>query len=138
MTHSVINYGEGRVIPNSELFKLPVDILIPGARSDTISMENVQDIKAKLIVEAANIPATKEVETILFQRDILVVPDIVANAGGIIAGAVEYRGGTEEEAFSTIKDKIIYNTQQVMDSAIDQQLPPRDAAVKTVKERLLN
>jgi len=136
-TGAVKNYKGGRMIENEELFRLPVDILIPGARPDVISRENVRDIKASVIVEAANIPATIEAERILHDRGILVVPDFIANAGGVITGAVEYMGGTEDEVIGIIKDKIAKNTKQVLDMAKEQKVLPRVAAENLAKKRVL-
>jgi glutamate dehydrogenase (NAD(P)+) len=136
-TGTVKNYEDGLTIENEELFRLPVDILIPGARPDVISKENARDIKAALVVEAANIPATREAERILHDRGVFVVPDFIANAGGVITAAVEYRGGTESEVFSAIREKIVKNTRQVLDMATDQKVPPRVAAENIAKERVL-
>ena len=136
-TGAVRNYEGGRIIENEELFRLPVDILIPGARPDVISNKNVRDIRATLVVEAANIPATMEAERILHDRGILVVPDFIANAGGLITGAVEYRGGTEKEVFKIIQDKISKNTRLVLEMVKDQKMLPRDAAEKIAGERVL-
>ncbi len=136
-TGSVKNYEDGQAIENADLFRLPVDILIPGARPDAISEQNVRDIKAKLVVEAANIPATIEAERILHDRGILVVPDFIANAGGVITGAVEYRGGTEKEAIETIRGKLTRNTERVLDMVRDQKMLPRAAAEKIAKECVL-
>jgi len=136
-TGAVKNYEGGRTIKNEDLFQLPVDILIPGARPDVISNKNARDIKATLVVEAANIPASMEAERILHDRGILVVPDFIANAGGLITAAVEYRGGTENEAFRVIEDKIARNTKLVLDMARDQKILPRVAAENMAKERVL-
>jgi len=136
-TGAVKNYEGGRTIRNEDLFQLAVDILIPGARPDVISNKNVRDIKATLVVEAANIPITMEAERILHDRGILVVPDFIANAGGLITAAVEYRGGTENEAFKMIEDKIAKNTKLILDMARDQKILPRIAAEKMAKERVL-
>ena len=136
-TGTVKKYEKGRSMESADLFKLPVDIIIPGARPDTISKENVYDIKAKLVVEAANIPATLEAERILHDRGILVVPDFIANAGGVITAAVEYAGGTEKGAFEFIRDKIPKNTKMVLDMVRDQKMLPRAAAEKIAKERVL-
>ena len=136
-TGAVKNYKGGRIIKNEELFELPVDILIPGARPDVITEENVRNIKAALVVEAANIPATREAEKILHDRGILVVPDFIANAGGVITAAVEYTGGTENEVFDVIKEKTVKNTRQILDMATNQKVSPRVAAEKMAKQRVL-
>jgi glutamate dehydrogenase/leucine dehydrogenase len=82
---SVVNYKPGEILPNEKIFELPVDILIPAAMPDVINEKNVEKILAKIIVEASNIPAKPEIEEILHKRGILVVPDFVANAGGVIS-----------------------------------------------------
>ncbi|MEM4298315.1 MAG: Glu/Leu/Phe/Val dehydrogenase [Nitrososphaerota archaeon] len=136
-TGSVINYKDGEKLGTEDLFKLEVDVLIPGARPDVINTGNVNDVRAKLIVEAANIPATFEAERVLHKRNILVIPDIVANAGGVIAAAVEYRGGSEEEAFELVKSKIGKNVKFILDSVYNQGLLPREASEKVAKERIV-
>lgn len=136
-TGAVKNYRGGQTIDNADLFGLSVDILIPGARPDVISKENVHDIKAKLIVEAANIPATLEAESILHKKRILVVPDFIANAGGIITGYVEYQHGTAEDAFKMTKDKCSENTKKVLDLVKDEGMMPRVAAETIAKERII-
>lgn len=136
-TGAVKNYEGGRIIKKEEMFRLPVDILIPGARPDVITKDNARDIKAALVVEAANIPATREAEKILHDRGILVVPDFIANAGGVITAAVEYRGGTESEVFDVIKEKVVKNTRQVLEMVKDQKVRPRIAAEHLAKERVL-
>jgi len=130
-------YKDGQRLSGAELFKLDVDILIPGARPDVITMEDVSDIKAKMVVEAANIPATREAEKYLGDKGILVVPDFIANAGGVIAGAVELRKGTLEEAFQTIKRKIRENVKAVLDIAYKEKIYPREAAERLAKERVI-
>ncbi|MEM2535254.1 MAG: Glu/Leu/Phe/Val dehydrogenase, partial [Candidatus Nezhaarchaeales archaeon] len=85
-TGAVINYkSEGvKVLANHlELLELPVDILIPAAIENVITKENVERIKAKVIVEGANGPTTPEADKFLHERGVMVVPDILANAGGV-------------------------------------------------------
>jgi len=137
-TGAVKNYGEGQILAPEQIFELPMDIIIPGARPDVISERNAHNIKCKLIVEAANIPATREAEKILHERGILVVPDFIANTGGVITAAVEYRGGTEKEAFEYIRDKVRRNTKLVLEKANEEGVMPRVAAEKIAKERVLN
>lgn len=130
-------YKDGQRLSGAELFKLDVDILIPGARPDVITMENVKDIKARMVLEAANIPATREAEKYLGDNHILVVPDFIANAGGVIAGAVELKKGTIEEAFQTIKRKIRENVKAVLELAYEEKIYPREAAEKLAKDRVI-
>ncbi|HAZ31396.1 MAG TPA: Glu/Leu/Phe/Val dehydrogenase [Dehalococcoidia bacterium] len=130
------NYKDGQALTGAELFKLDVDILVPGARPDVITMGNVRDINARMIVPGANIAATAEAEKYLADKGILVVPDFVANAGGVIAGAVEWKGGTAEESFQTIKGKIRQNVKAVLDLAHEEKIYPREAAERLAKERV--
>lgn len=113
------------------------DILIPAARPDAITEKNVGQIKANLIVEGANIPATIEAERALHERGTLVIPDFIANAGGVICASVEYHGGTESQALSNIDEKIRCNVTQVLRMAQVENLLPRQAAVGLARERVL-
>lgn len=136
-TGSVINYNGGKSLPNEDIFQLPVDVLIPAALPDVITKENATKIKSKIIVEGANIPTTPEIEDILHARDILVVPDFVANAGGVISSWVEYEFGYKpEKAFSAIEEKIKKNTKIILEKAEAMQVKPRDAALEIAKERV--
>jgi len=77
-------------IANEELLRLPIDILIPAALENQITKDNASAIKAKIIVEAANGPTTPEAEDILLKRNVILVPDILANAGGVIVSYFEW------------------------------------------------
>lgn len=134
---SVVQYEGGKKLSQAELLTLPCDILIPAARPDCIRADNASQIKARLILQGANIPATAEAESILHQRGILVVPDFIANAGGVICAAVEYRGGTQQAAFEQIAEKIRSNTEIVLSRSHDAGEEPRRAAVELARERVL-
>jgi glutamate dehydrogenase (NAD(P)+) len=82
--------GGGEKITNEELLELECDVLIPAAREDQITKNNAPNIKAKLIVEGANGPTTASADPILEEKGILVVPDIVANAGGVTVSYFEW------------------------------------------------
>jgi len=133
---SVTNYQPGEKLSNEQLFELPIDILIPAALSDVITRENVDKIKARIIVEAANIPTTPEIEEILHQKGILVVPDFVVNAGGVISSYAEYRGYHPEKMFKLVERKIKKNTKIVLERAREKNIKPRDAAMEIAKERV--
>jgi glutamate dehydrogenase/leucine dehydrogenase len=136
-TGSVINYQPGQVLSNEEIFKLPVDILIPAALPDVINEGNVNEVKAKVVVEAANIPCKPEIEKILHEKGILVVPDFVANAGGLISSYCEYKGYDESKMFALIEKKIKKNTKAVLRRAKKEKILPREAALEIAKERIL-
>jgi glutamate dehydrogenase (NAD(P)+) len=83
-------FDGGEKITNEELLELECDVLIPAAREDQITKDNAPNIKAKLIVEGANGPTTASADPILEEKGILVVPDIVANAGGVTVSYFEW------------------------------------------------
>jgi glutamate dehydrogenase/leucine dehydrogenase len=135
-TGSVINYTEAEKHDGKELFELNVDFLIPGALPNVITEKNVDNVKAKCIVEAANIPMTPAIERKLHEREVLVVPDFVANAGGVISSYVEYIGGNEKDMWLMVEDRIIKNTKLVLETAKKRNILPRDAALEIAKERI--
>ncbi len=87
---TIKGYPKGKEITNQELLTLDVDILVPAALENAITLENAKDIKAKIIVEGANGPTTQEAEEILLKKDVLIVPDILANAGGVTVSYFEW------------------------------------------------
>mgnify|MGYP003584022600 FL=1 len=86
----VANNGYGREISNSELLELDVDVLAPCALENQITSENADKIKAKVITEGANGPTTPEADEILYKKGIIVIPDILANAGGVVVSYFEW------------------------------------------------
>lgn len=135
-TGSVINYKPGKILPGKDLFELSVDIVIPAALPDVINKDNAHKVRAKIVVEAANIPMVPEIEKILHQRGILVVPDFVANAGGVISSYAEWKGETPKKMFEIVEEKIKANVELVLESARVEHLMPRDAAMEIAKQRV--
>ena len=133
---SVINYDKGKVLDNKELFELPVDILIPAALPDVITEENVNQVKAKLVVEAANLPINPEIEKVLAEKGVLVIPDILANAGGVISSYAEYRGYNPKRMLELVQRKIRQNTVKIIETALDNNIQLREAAMNNAKKRL--
>lgn len=126
----------GEVLPQAALFGLDCDLLIPAARPDCIRVDNAATIKARLILEGANIPATPEAELMLHDRGVCIVPDFIANAGGVICAAVEYHGGTEQQAFARISEQIRHNTRDVLHRSRELGSTPRAAALELSTERV--
>jgi len=89
-TGSVMNYPKGKKVTNEELLTSECDILIPAALENVIHRGNAEKVKAKLIVEAANGPLTADADLTMKRRGIPVVPDILANAGGVVGSYVEW------------------------------------------------
>lgn len=136
-TGSVIHYKKGGIKGCDELFLSPCDILIPAATPDVINRDNAGQIKARLIIQGANIPATLEAEEMLHKRGIITVPDFIANAGGVIMAAMEYAKKTEREAFDVISERVRKNTKLILEKVVKENLLPRHAAEKIAKERVL-
>lgn len=91
-------HRRGRKLAGDAVIDIPCDIWIPAARPDAIHAGNVARLRASLVAQGASIPCTPDAEAALAARGILVLPDFIANAGGVICAATEYRGGTEAVA----------------------------------------
>ncbi len=89
-TGSVEGYGSSESISNEKLLELECDILVPAALENQITKANVDRIKASIVVEGANGPTTPEADEVLWQRGVMLVPDILANAGGVTASYFEW------------------------------------------------
>jgi glutamate dehydrogenase (NAD(P)+)/glutamate dehydrogenase (NADP+) len=133
---SVTDYAPGEKLSQAALFGLKCDILIPAARPDCIHADNARAIKARLVLQGANIPATPEAEQILHERGVINVPDFIANAGGVICASVEYHGGSQNDAFERIAGQIGSNTRDVLTRSREKKVPPRKAAVELATERV--
>jgi len=133
---SVLDYPGGEKLGSDEILSVPCDIWIPAARPDVINENNVHLLKAKLVVEGANIPVTEGAEKILYEKGILYVPDFIANAGGVICAASEYQGATRCTAFGAIEEKVRNNTEQVLEAAKTKGILPREAAVELAVKRV--
>jgi len=137
-TRSVINYRPGKILDNKEIFELPVDILIPAALPDVIIEDNVDRVKAKIVVEASNIPIKPEIEEALRKKEVLVVPDFLANAGGVISSYAEYRGYNPKRMFKLIQRKIRRNTRAVLEIAEEKEIGMREAALNIAKKKIID
>ncbi|MCK5699018.1 MAG: Glu/Leu/Phe/Val dehydrogenase [Candidatus Aenigmarchaeota archaeon] len=135
-TRAVGNYEDAKKIRQSELFELDVDVLVPGARPDVITCKNIGDIKAKIVAEAANIPMTGEMEKVLHNEGILVIPDFVCNSGGVISSYVEHIGGDKDKAFKMIEEKITANAKMMLETAKEKCITPRDAGLIIARDRV--
>ncbi|HMN39125.1 MAG TPA: Glu/Leu/Phe/Val dehydrogenase [Hyphomicrobium sp.] len=133
---SVKGYVAGQPIDPKSLVSVECDIWIPAARPDVITMANAGELRCKLLLQGANIPASPEAEAQLHERSILTVPDFIANAGGVICASVEYHGGTQASALAMIEEKIRHNVGEVLASARDNGEMPRTAALRLAKDRV--
>ncbi|MBU1197169.1 Glu/Leu/Phe/Val dehydrogenase [Candidatus Micrarchaeota archaeon] len=135
-TGAVKNYGSGQVLMSEELFGLDVDVLIPGARPDVIHDGNKDQVKCKIMSQGGNLPVDPKIEVELEKKGMIVIPDIVANAGGVISSYVETIGGSPEQMFEIVEKKIVANTREVLKRAKEQKIPARDAAMQLAHERV--
>ncbi len=121
-------------ISNADLLTLDVDLLIPAALQNQITEENAEDVRAKFIVEGANGPTTAEADKILAANGVLVVPDILANAGGVICSYFEWVQNlqnfywTEEEVNSRLDKIMTHSFAEVWDFAHEEDLSLRTGA----------
>jgi glutamate dehydrogenase (NAD(P)+) len=132
----VTDYPDGQRLDGDAVIDIECEIWIPAARPDVVRRDNVARLKTKLVAQGANIPFTPEAERILDKAGTLVLPDFIANAGGVICAAVEYRGGTQAQAFQTIEEKIRGNIEEVLASAKKSGTLPRQAAVELAEARV--
>lgn len=130
------------LISNNELLTLPVDVLVPAAVQNQITVENAHQIKAKLIVEGANGPTTSDADEILSQNGIMVVPDILANGGGVTVSYFEWvqnRYGyywSEEEVFQKQDASMIQAFENVWFNAKQYKTTMRIGSYITALKKL--
>ncbi|MBU0530781.1 MAG: Glu/Leu/Phe/Val dehydrogenase, partial [Nanoarchaeota archaeon] len=136
-TMSVSNYNPGEKLARGDIFILDVDILIPAALPNVINKHNYEDVKTKIIAEGANIPIEHWIEKDLHEKGILIIPDIVANAGGVISSYVEYIGKDEKYMFKMVEEKITKNAKIVLDHSKKEKVYPREAALEIAKQRII-
>jgi len=132
----VTDYPGGQKLDRDAIVGVDCDIWVPAARPDVLRGDNAGELKARLVVQGANIPATEDAERTMHERGILSVPDFIANAGGVICAAVEYHEGTQTAAFAVVEEKIRSNTSEVLTAARDRATRPRQAALELAGERV--
>lgn len=133
---SVTDYPRSAKLDREAVIDIECDIWIPAARPDVVREDNVHRLKTKLVIQGANIPFTVGAENHLHERGVLCVPDFIANAGGVICAAMEYRHASESEAFAVIEEKLRSNTEQVLERAREEGVPPRQAALELAVTRV--
>ena len=133
---SVSEYSGCTALAPEAVVGIECDIWVPAARPDVVYEGNVDQLKTKLVVQGANIPMTDSAEALLHQRGVLVVPDFIANAGGVICGAMEFAGASQSAAMQTVEDKVRANTDLVLAMAKEQKIQPREAAMEVAVERV--
>jgi glutamate dehydrogenase/leucine dehydrogenase len=122
-------------ISNAELLELPCDILVLAAREDQVTAANAPNVKARLVAEGANGPTSVEGDAILAERGILVLPDILTNAGGVTVSYFEWVQDLgrlfwdRDEIRRRLADKLVDAFDRVWDVSNEQGITLRDAAL---------
>jgi glutamate dehydrogenase/leucine dehydrogenase len=141
-TGSLKNLTNTTPITNQELLELECDILVPAALANQITEQNANQIKAKIIVELANGPTTPEADKILESKNILILPDILANAGGVTVSYYEWYQNVNQEKWDAekidrkLKEKMRNATQEILDKKTKYKTTTRIAAYINAIERL--
>jgi glutamate dehydrogenase (NAD(P)+) len=141
-TATVKDFAGGKAIDNDSLLRLDVDCLIPAAAGDVIDEKVASEMRTKAVVEAANMPTTIEGMKVLTERGIAVGPDILANAGGVIASMLEYSSSlsaikpSQEEVYQVVERKIGDNFDRARERAVAEGIGLTAATVETAVERV--
>ena len=124
----------GEAMDRDALLEIESEIFIPAARPDVFTEANQHLLKTKLVLEGANIPITHEAAKQMHERGIVVIPDIIANSGGVICAATEYEGLKEMDAFDNIYNAVHKNTKELLKRVKERKQVPHDAAIKMARE----
>jgi glutamate dehydrogenase (NAD(P)+) len=133
---SVRDYPGGEKLEADAVIGIECDIWIPAARPDVVRADNAGRLRARLVLQGANIPFTVEAERLLAGGGVLIVPDFIANAGGVICAAMEFAGATRAAAFDAIAERIRANTEAVLGEARSSSVLPRAAAEAMATRRV--
>jgi glutamate dehydrogenase (NAD(P)+) len=133
--HSLEGWTYGERIGSKELLELKCDILVPAALEMQITKENAGRLDCRILAEGANGPTTVEADAILREKDIFVIPDILANAGGVVVSYFEWVQDlqnffwTEEEVNKKLKEILVRAFHEVLDMSQRQKVDMRLAAL---------
>jgi glutamate dehydrogenase (NAD(P)+) len=129
-------------VSSDELLELPCEVLVPAALEQQITKDNADKVKAKIVVEGANGPTTPEADKILVDKGTLVIPDILANAGGVVVSYFEWVQDTQhlfwnkEEVDRRLENILVKSFSEVMDASKRHDCDMRLAALMTAIERV--
>ena len=135
-------YGKGEAVTNAQLLELEVDVLVPAALENVITTKNAKNIKAKVICEGANGPTTAVADEMLDEKGIFVIPDILANAGGVTVSYFEWvqnRGGyywTEQVVNDRLRDIMVNSFREVLKLSMQHKVNMRTAAYMVAISRV--
>jgi glutamate dehydrogenase (NAD(P)+) len=133
-TKTVAGYEGGEPVTNEELLELECDVLVPAALEEVLTADNAERVRARIVVEAANGPTTPEADEIFYERKVHVVPDILANAGGVTVSYFEWVQDlqayfwTEDEVNARLRRVMEESYVAVLELAEDRKVTMRQAA----------
>jgi len=139
---SVVEYPNGAggevcdLTSCDRILDVEADILITAARKDLINYPDVERLRFKLIVEGSNIPMSFQVENLCFKKGITVVPDFVANAGGLISSYVEHIGADRNSIHEVIEERVVENTRAILEESLSGNRMPRKCALNLARSRI--
>lgn len=140
---SVCDLSNGKTISSEELLSLDVDILVPSALENVITNKNVNQIQAKIILEMANGPTTPEADEILFKKGVTVIPDILANSGGVTVSCFEWEQNLKKEHWTKtavnqkLKEKMETAAQEVWEMSQQNAVDLRTGAFIVALKRMI-
>ncbi len=141
--HKLEGYPEGDAVTNKELLELECDVLVPAAVQNQITAENAPRLQCRLLAEGANGPTTTDADEILQERGIFVVPDLLANAGGVTVSYFEWVQGTQnymwslEQVNQRLREILSAALHRTLKRARDEQVDLRTAAMLQSIERVV-
>ncbi|MBT4174056.1 Glu/Leu/Phe/Val dehydrogenase [archaeon] len=135
-SEGTVTKGDGEVKESKDILDVKADVLITAAIKDLISDDDVSRLQFKLVVQGSNIPMTLESEKKAAEKGVLIIPDFVANAGGVISSYVEFKGGSVEEMWKLVEEKIVANTKEML-AGISGEKCPREVAMEIARKRIL-
>ena len=128
--------GLGKPVTGEDLLKIESDIFVPAARPDVFTEANQAWLKTRLVLEGANIPITHEAAKRMHKREIMIIPDVIANSGGVICAATEYQRLSEDNAFDRVQVTVSDNTAELLKRVVKEAMAPHDIAQKMARERI--
>lgn len=141
---SVCDIRYGKNITNDKLLELPVDVLVPAALENVINEQNMKNIKTKIIIEMANGPITEEAYEYLNKKGVIIVPDVLANSGGVTVSYLEWYQNMHGETWTEekVNDRLMVMmenaTNSIWKKSITKKIPIKQAAFELAIERIVD
>ncbi len=140
---SISGYSKAKQIAKEEIFNIACDCLIPAASGSQITMKNVNNIKTKIIAEAANAPTTPDADKVLTDNGVFVIPDILCNAGGVFVSYLEYVQETQHEQITEaqvsarLSERMKVSFDKVYEFSLANKTSMREAAMQIALKRVV-